>query len=182
MKSISSSKKSSKKPLLAALLLFVIVCVAGVFFYMNSARDKSSVNLSNPTSEQINAGNEQKKKSIEGTDPSSAAKNDPDDTRPDANDQANLSVTITAANQNSGVLQIRTLINAISNDGSCTLTLTQGDKTITKQASTQAQATTSTCEGFDVPVSDLSPGSYNIKVSVVIDSLAGSATRAGVIQ
>jgi len=77
-----------------------------------------------------------------------------------------LDARITAASQNDSVLQIRTLIQKVTSKGSCTLTLTSGDQTVTRKAGIQALANSSTCEGFNVPTTDLSQGKWNITIHI----------------
>lgn len=90
----------------------------------------------------------------------------------------NVQLTITSANKNGSVLQIRTLISAVENNGICTLTLSSiGKTTITKTADIQAMATVSTCKGFDIPISELSSGEWRILVEYSSNSLTGSSTQ-----
>lgn len=77
-----------------------------------------------------------------------------------------LAASITAASQNGSTLQIRTLIEEVVSGGNCTLTLTQDTKKVTKNASTQALSSSSTCQGFDVATSELAPGSWTITIDI----------------
>lgn len=94
-----------------------------------------------------------------------------------------VQVTITAANQNESTLQIRSLIGAVESTGKCTLTLTStGQSTVIKTSTTQALASTSTCQGFDVPISELSVGAWRILIEFSSDTLTGSVTKDIVIK
>ena len=98
-------------------------------------------------------------------------------------DKKDVQVTITAADQNGSTLQIRTLVNAVENTGTCTLTITStGRPTVTETANIQSLANTSTCQGFDIPISELSVGTWNILVGFSSDTLTGSATMNKVIR
>ncbi|HEU4715737.1 MAG TPA: hypothetical protein VFS14_02810 [Candidatus Saccharimonadales bacterium] len=90
---------------------------------------------------------------------------------------ASLTASITAANQNGAMLQIRTLIEAVSSDGSCKLTLTKGSETRTYAAGVQAQSSTSTCKGFDVPTSDLSNGEWQAAIDITIQDKKAHLTK-----
>lgn len=97
-------------------------------------------------------------------------------------DKKTVEVLITAANQNSGVLQVRALISTVVNTGNCTLTLTKSGQTVTKTADTQALSSTSTCKGFDIPVSELSSGSWQLNLIYENDSLKGTASKIVTVE
>lgn len=61
--------------------------------------------------------------------------------------QGTVDVSITATNQNENNLQIRTLIQALTSTGTCTLTMTKGAATVIKNVNVQALSSTSTCQG-----------------------------------
>lgn len=94
----------------------------------------------------------------------------------------NVQLTITVANQNGSTLQVRILIGTVENTGQCTLILTKsGQQTITKTAGIQALASTSTCQGFDIPTSELSVGTWQLSVSYDSTSLTGTSDKTDVI-
>jgi hypothetical protein len=78
----------------------------------------------------------------------------------------NTSLQITASGQSepSGTVSIRAFIQRITNQGTCTLTLTSGSQTVIRTASLQALPNGSTCQGFDVSFQDLSIGTWNAQV------------------
>ena len=93
-------------------------------------------------------------------------------------DKKNVQIIITSANQNGTILQIRSQIGAVEDTGTCTLLLTStGQTDITKTANAQALANTSTCQGFDVPTSELSNGLWHISISYSSSTLTGTATQ-----
>ena len=73
-------------------------------------------------------------------------------------------ITITASSQNGSVYQVRTLISIVAREGTCTLTMTRGTETVTNSSGVQAGPSSSTCQGFDVPVEELSPGNWEITI------------------
>lgn len=94
-----------------------------------------------------------------------------------------VQVTITAANQNSSVLQIRVLIGAVENTGTCTLVLSHsGQSSVTKTAGTQALSSSSTCQGFDVPTSEISAGTWQALITYSSSTLTGSASKSITVQ
>ncbi len=95
----------------------------------------------------------------------------------------NVQVTITAANQNGSTLQIRALIGAVENTGTCTLVLSRsGQSSVIKTAGIQALSSTSTCQGFDIQTSELSPGTWGALITYSSSTLTGSATKSITIQ
>lgn len=87
-----------------------------------------------------------------------------------------FSITITSAGIHGDLLQIRAVVNgAISNDGVCDLTLTGPSGTIEKTAKTYALASYSTCQGFDINRTGLSPGKWTINLTVTIDGETATA-------
>jgi cytoskeletal protein RodZ len=90
---------------------------------------------------------------------------------------ASLAASITAANQNGSTLQIRTLIETVSSDGTCKLMLTKGSGTHTYTTGIQAQSSTSTCKGFDIPTSDLSAGVWQATIDITIQGKKAHLTK-----
>lgn len=75
------------------------------------------------------------------------------------------------------MLVLRVNIDQFLSDGECNLTIKNGDDSVySKSASIIDSASTSTCTGFDVPVSELGNGNMEI----VIDIISGEKT--GVIN
>lgn len=177
---IKNKPSSSTKKLVAIILVTLVfaVIVTAVAYMLSRQRTPASnqpstdqptttdtVNLDPPTTDQQTAADEQKKQSLDNE------QSTPPNTSP-------LSVIISAANENSStsMLQIRTLIDKITSTGQCTLTLQKSGQTITKTATIQAGPSNSTCQGFDVALSELSSGTWQISVSVSSGDQSGSAT------
>lgn len=168
--------------LIAAAVLFVLLIAFGMsetfgLTHIIHREETKTINNGNstkidtnpPTQEQIDAGNEIKSGGSNDT-PASP-------TTVEGSDKKSVQVSITAANQNDPYLQIGVQIDTVTNTGTCTLTLTNGqNETVTKTAGVQALAKTSTCKGFNVPVSELSAGNWHIKVNYTSDTLTGEAT------
>lgn len=187
------SKKISKTPLIlvviavvllvASILSYVYIFNGSIFGWSNhytTSNDTPATNLDMPTDEQIKAGNDIKKgnlnesKNNKGTPSGSVGQS--------GDNKESVEVTITAANQNSGTLQIRTQISKVVNTGQCTIRLTKSGKTVTKTADIQSLASTSTCKGFDIPVSELSAGSWNAILTYESATLSGTASTIIAIQ
>lgn len=71
---------------------------------------------------------------------------------------------------------IRLTINQYLSSGTCNLTMTSGSSTFTKAAEIATSASTSTCQGFDIPLSELSSGSWQISIKISADGKTGTIT------
>lgn len=185
IKSKTQPTKTAKKVLI--LLASVILLAAGVigFMYLKKvgpfAQVASSINYSPATQEEQQAGQQIKEQNSKvdngantnsGSDPSPAPTPSTDGSKP------TIGFEITAANQNGNTLNIRTLLQTLSSTGTCTLTMTgPSGKTYTATAETQTGPSTSTCKGFDIPISTLSAGVWKITIQFENASVKGSASR-----
>lgn len=179
MRLTQKTKKNTKKNIIIAIAVLVLLCSGGaVSAYLLTRKapvdstdtpvtetyNRNDVNLDTSTDEQQKAGSDIKKESLE-------KEKTPQPTK-------TLPVSFTSVSQSDGMLRVRSLIEAVSSSGTCILTLTSSNgTTITKNSSTQALASNSTCQGFDVSLSELSKGSWKVVLAVSIDSKNGSATQ-----
>lgn len=177
IKKISTTKKIL---LTVALLLLVIIITAGTYYLLhrnaNPQASHSGVNVidSNPaTSTQRSTGNTIKSNAASGT----SSDSPPNPVTQANSSQRTVQLSVTSKNQTPSVYQIRSLISAVTDTGTCTLTLTKtSETTVTMTAGIQAQATTSTCKGFDVPLSQLSTGTWQLTLTFGNTTLFGSTT------
>jgi hypothetical protein len=184
------NKKRFPKKIVAICIVVLLLVIASALTYVyafngnllgwkksatqNINNDQNSVNSDPATPEQQKAGTTIK---------SGSSDTPPAPTAIPGSDKKNVQITITAANQNESTLQIRTLISAVDNTGICTLTLTSvGKTTVTKTANSQALASTSTCQGFDVLVSELSVGTWHAVIEYGSTLLVGSANQDIVVK
>lgn len=85
----------------------------------------------------------------------------------DPNKKAEITGVITYAGVSGDNLMIRVNIDQYLNSGTCSLTLRQGGgNAYSATASVIDAASTSTCEGFNVPVSGFPAGTYNIIIYI----------------
>jgi len=168
-----------------SLILVALVCALLLpdsplsIFPRQQGKSSDSFDLSNPTSEQKKAGEEQKKATAIPSKDTKSTTPTPN-VAPDSSGA--FGVSFTALSQVDGQLQVRNLINSISNSGTCTLTLTKGTSTVVKQSGIQPGPSSSTCKGFDVPTSELSVGVWQVNVSVSIGSQGGGSSKTITIQ
>jgi hypothetical protein len=175
---INKKNKQSKSiiPLLAIGATVLLLAGSAIYVYAFNGNlfgwnkgtpvSDSTINLDKPTSEQIESGKEIKEEST----------NKPDSSGTN-NTSTNTTISITAANQSGEIFQIRSIISALISSGTCTIALTKDGVTVTKTAGIQAQSSASTCQGFDIPTSELSVGDWAVKLSFVSGDLGGSTEK-----
>lgn len=94
-----------------------------------------------------------------------------------ANNSETLTGVVTYAAVSGDKLIIRVSIDQYLSNGTCGLTLSRGGDTIYSSiANIIGSASTSTCEGFDVPISGLGGGATEINIKL------DSGERSGVIR
>jgi flagellar basal body-associated protein FliL len=177
-----TQKKSKKIYIIITIIAVFVAALSYYIFAMNGSifgwkfkkADDSSINLAPPTDEQTKAGQQVKQETIENN---QGKPNSSDDT-PDTTTSDTLSVGFSAVNQNDNKLQVRIMVQEVPSSGTCTLTLTNGSQTVTKTASVYPTAAISTCQGFDVPVSELSSGAWSVTVDVVSGTKNGRVTTS----
>ena len=97
----------------------------------------------------------------------------------DPNDLAELSGVITYAGVNGDYLVVRVNIDQYLGSGECGLEIVRdGSVLYSDMASVVQNVTTATCEGFDVPVSDLG-GSGNIDIVITLNAEGKSGVIRG---
>lgn len=180
-----TSKTTNKKYLrLTVVVAIIIILGAGGYLYatgfFSPSSSKDQTNYGKPSKEQIKAGEniekETEETSNEGSDPNAVGSDRTPLPTGTTENKGTASVTISSFNQNDGIFQIRAFINTITNDGTCTLTMTKDGKTITKTAGVQGTPSATTCKGFDIPVSELSQGQWNAVITFENSTLKGTGS------
>jgi len=97
----------------------------------------------------------------------------------DANVAESLTGVISYAAFSGGKLVIRTNIDQYLSSGSCTLTLSDGTNVVSYSATIIPEASTSTCEGFDIPESKLTNLERPISITIGLSSGDRSGTITG---
>lgn len=179
------NRKKTAIIVIFALIILLAVAVSAFFVLHKSTNsvidttksnsDVNKVNYESATSDQIKSGSSTKE--------DNATSNTDGQT---ANDNAKAAshVTITVAQENAAktAVQIRSYIDVLDSTATCTLTLTKESATVSRTASVQVSANVTTCMGFDVNVSDLSPGTWSATVAYLGNTASGSATTTVSVQ
>lgn len=124
------------------------------------------INESPATEEEIETGKQIKEDSVT---------TDEDD---DSEAVSNVSVIISSIQQSDQELKITALVQTVTNSGTCTLNLSKGSTSITKEVGVQALSSTSTCRGFTLNRDDegITDGDWSIKVTFQNASKKGAAS------
>lgn len=184
MKSLQENKKHFNKPLiitLSSIGLAIIAACTYVYGFNGNILGWTNGRSSDTNFAQDTPTTEQKETEQTASDPE-AQKTDTDEgkdaTPPTPSDQAiSVQVTITSANQTANTLQVRSLIASSQTQGKCTLTVERdGRQPVVQTADVQALHGSSTCQGFDVPLYQLTTGVWNITLEFKNGNTSGRAT------
>lgn len=174
-------KNRQKKTTTLKFILVLIVLVLGALCYVYATTgslfgwqlssseqmldtDPDTTNLDKPTDEQTQAGQQTKSESVKNNSgATSSTKN------------GAVEVTVTAV-LNDEMVRVQTTINKVTNTGKCVLTVSKGATVKTFTAGTQALSDYSTCKGFEIKKSILSPGTWRLSIKFNDLSTEGSAS------
>ena len=175
--------KKQKRYWILALTAMVLLYLTNSWYFKffpfssNQPGSDNTIN-STPTSEQTKPQETSDKatanpniKEVEKNNPTSYEGADP-------NESPSLFGVISYQSVTNGKLAIRTTIDQIVRSGACELSLTNSKtgKVVYKQAQIIINPSSSTCEGFDIPLTELGSGAWQIKIN-----LSGQG-KAGVIE
>lgn len=155
-------KPNNKKFIIGAILLLVVL-LFGVGTYISVTHlvskestkrpvGDASINRDPPTNEESEAGQTTKNSTINNYDKAQSG---------ESLEQSNVTLTITAISTSGASLEIRTLIDSLWPDGTCKLTLTNDYQTKTYSSTITAYSSFSSCDGFSIPKSELSNGTWS---------------------
>lgn len=184
MKIIQPNNTIKKIILIASAATVLLAAAAGYAYYSKigpfAAHSNSSINLDKATQAELDTGNSIKEQSIDKKGDKATSGSDPAPApQPiEGSDKKSVHAEITAANQNESTLQVRTLIQIVTSSGACTLSMTgpQG-KTYTSTVDIQPLASSSTCKGYDIPLNQLSPGSWALSLKYESSDIIASASK-----
>lgn len=180
------TQKNSKKvfAVIAAIAALLLIAFATVYYFKIgpfSPDQNTSIDLNPATEDQKATGDDIKQSNLEqinagkentGSDPSPAPQ------PVEGSDKKSVGMEISAANQTETTLQVRTFIQTVTNTGTCGLSMRniQG-ATYTATAEVQPLSSTTTCKGFDIPLTQLTPGTWTITIDFSNDNLTASTSK-----
>lgn len=188
MKRVSQKKSHKNKIIVWLLFFFVLVILAGVIVYQilkdNKTRSKtpslaeSTQNIENkidnlniPEAKTINNEDGTKEDAAAGYTPKTPEKYEGQD----VNQLEKLTGTITYSAKTTDEYRIRVNIDQfLKLPGTCKLTVFSAGKVVyTDSVSVISNPSSGSCEGFDIPLTKLSPGEYDIKIEVNANQKTG---------
>ena len=93
------------------------------------------------------------------------------------NDSTTLTGAITYLSKNQDKLTVRVNIDQYLSGGTCVLKLaTAGHTPLAYQAPIVSSASTATCQGFDIPLSDLTPATWQVSIELFSGDRTGLIT------
>lgn len=177
---MAKTKKRNRihHPVITVIIILLMagafVVIAKIFFDQNSlsepAPEKTKIIQPDPETPQ-------KKEKPTQAEPASVDEDNKKPVQnegPDPNISEYLTGAITASEVQDQVFILRINIDQYLSTGTCTLTMTKNGRTITKSAEIFASASTSSCQGFDLPVSELSSGLWDINIKLQSGSRTGN--------
>ena len=188
MKKISQKKARKNKVIVWSLFFFVLIVLAGVIVYQiikdNQLRSKtpslaeSTQNIENKI-ENTNTPEAKIINNEDGTPEDAAAGRTPKTPEKyegqDVNQLEKLTGTITYSAKTTDEYRIRVNIDQfLKLPGTCKLTVFSADKIIyTDSVSVISNPSSGSCKGFDIPLTKLSPGEYDIKIEINANQKTG---------
>ena len=164
---MAQKRKKTKKWISWAILLVLFV-VAGVMVflvwdsYFREKDDKADEQETEQV-EEVEENDEIEEEKMEVTQKQKVEQYEGDD----PNEAEELSGVVTYAGVNGDKLMIRVNIDQYLDSGECKLSLSRNGTIIYNDvASVVGSASTSTCEGFDVPIGGIGSGAVNIVINV----------------
>lgn len=184
MQSLQSSRKAPKKKWFISLaVVLLLAAIAAASLYAMKLGPFAEQNTRPDTTKSQDKNDDKvivDEPDIDEPSSNSAKNPDKSDDPSQSNDK---DVQITAAYINGDTFQVRTLIPTITTSGTCTLTMSApGQETYTATAGVQALSSSSTCQGFDVPMSSLGSGTWKISVTYTGTASSSTATKEVVIN
>ena len=174
---------SKRRPLKIVLLIIVLLLllVGGWLFWTHhyqkwpflppTAKDApvNTVDYGTPSNQQTSAGASTKAQVAE------QAKQQETQTGTTST-TTDIPVTITAV-QPGDTVMVRAIVQSVTSSATCRLDMSgPSGKTYTATAGTQALAESSTCQGFNIPMSALAAGTWRVTITVTDGSHSGTAT------
>lgn len=166
MYSRKPSKTPSKKLILVLGIVILGLVVGGVLYYKQRQNNRVPVTETPGSDTPLTRDG--------GTDGSDKTPQQFEDS--EITTSPSLDGIINYKSVSNGVLIIRATINQSINTGTCALTLTRSSdkKQVSKSAEIVPNPSSATCKGFDIPVSELGSGKWNIVIEVTDGDKTGT--------
>lgn len=178
---MAKRRRRSKKWIswLIILILLIAAIVVCSMVYKDYFSDDKEKETDSKVEEKKEKGEEREEedKSEEGSEEQEVVRKEevPQYDGEDPNNSEGITGAITYAGVSGSVLMIRVNVDQYLSGGSCNLRINEyGGEIYSDSASLISSASTMTCEGFDVPVSAIGGGNFEIFVDVNADGKSGT--------
>lgn len=181
MKLHAIRKPVYKKLIIAAVI--IVIATLGWLYYSHhfqkwpflptaaATSPANTVNYNKPTDSQTSAGTAIKQQVADQAKDSGASSLN-------SSTSPTVVIDITSANKTASTLAIRTLVQKVTSTGTCSLVMNgPNGATYSATVGVQALASSSTCRGFDVPLSGLSSGAWSITINFKDDTDTATTTK-----
>ena len=175
--------------LIALLILVIFACIKfQPWRKLLPSHSSPSTSLEDKTTAKSSESSSSSKQSTLEKSPENGDASNPDGKTPaayegaNANSSESLTGVITYASISGSNLLIRTNIDQYLTSGTCDLALINGSNQITVSTNIIPEASTSTCEGFDLPLSSLSSFSGETQIRITLSSGDRSGVLSGVVN
>jgi len=177
-----------KKKIITISIIVIALALAGLAYAIITSQKNSAISPSTTTDSSSDTASDEVNSDQDESIPPNP--NTPDKT-PTQYDKANsddsksssspeLNAVINYKKVTNGALSLRVTIDKRLDTGSCELVATrQSDaKRVSKVADIVPNPSSSSCEGFDVPASELGTGTWSLKVTITSGELKSTLTES----
>jgi type II secretory pathway pseudopilin PulG len=175
-------KNSRKAPIIATLVVILITAAAATAWFAYAQQNNANNSQTNTDSSKNDADSsidsEKAQEQSATNTKEEAVNNDTEkETVPNQTPENNtLIVNLSSSGRDASTYRLRYLIEQNLASGTCTLTLTNGSKKITRQVPIQSLSSSSTCQGFDIDMSELSIGKWQADITVQSGNQTGKSS------
>lgn len=178
------NKKALKKPLAIAITIAATIAVASLAWYFAFHDKAANQNKDTPIqqsaeTDKIQDSNQDSDNVVSSAEAANkSVSHEKEKELPqlyegeNTNTKPSLTGSISSKSIAGDYLIIRNTIAQFVDSGTCELTLTSGDSTIKRSAEIIQNPSSSSCAGFDIPLSELRPGRWSIEISISSESKA----------
>lgn len=176
------NKSNKLKIIVSSAISILLIPSVAVFAYSYTKDDSAPKEQSQKKIDYSESTEDQSNATLDDVNTSDAPSKDEEPASTLSESSSALDIQITSINQNDPLLQIRTLVLPIINSGTCTLILErEGVNTYTSTVDITSMPNSSTCAGFDIPLSSLVRGQWLTTINIV-DPEGNSATTSREIE
>ena len=164
---------NKNKKIIIAAVVFVVIVVGVVVLLFAFKKSDSGQNIENAPEEKINLTEEKKEENSDQKQEDLPQKTPVQNEGENPNNFENLTGVITSSRNDGENFIIRTSIDQYLSSGSCVLKMNSREKNFSSETKIIPLVSTSTCDGFDIPIKSLGSGKWNIKIEIISENKKG---------